>query len=494
MSWHYSQALEEAFSEACSSDGAPSAPWRSTPSALDDSCSGKMKGTCHRSPFGMMFVPSTDARGEALLTWFRGAFPARTSVLPERVQESTESEAGYGVKWPASFARYNRDTRSWKTAQLSLFEDLGESSVTWPRWGWMHDGGCWVQSTRVPLIDEKESGLLPTPTASGYGSCQGGSAGREGQPNRPSLQTMARRALWPTPNAWDGIDSWALQDPQRWLERHANKKREGINLQFSLRVAVQMWQTPVADDAVNRKIGKYNSRGEPRLSAQVLFPTPQSRDYKGAPGKGCRERGGHQSSLPAEVGGQLNPTWVELLMGWPENWSCIDPISHVRYSQWLMENCNDEETRVREVLPVLRCGHAAEEVSRAIGRPVGIREAAVLLADVCQHANRPDQARVFMACAEALEGDVRIVRPSVPIAGASHEPRHPRQPTGEHPDVVQTLSRLLAHYGKAAWQDGSWENAVPRVAHKVAARVDRLKAIGNGQVPAVVRLAWETLK
>jgi DNA (cytosine-5)-methyltransferase 1 len=27
----------------------------------------------------------------------------------------------------------------------------------------------------------------------------------------------------------------------------------------------------------------------------------------------------------------------------------------------------------------------------------------------------------------------------------------------------------------------------------VAARVDRLKAIGNGQVPAVVKLAWSIL-
>lgn len=37
------------------------------------------------------------------------------------------------------------------------------------------------------------------------------------------------------------------------------------------------------------------------------------------------------------------------------------------------------------------------------------------------------------------------------------------------------------------------EPEVGRVAHGVAARVDRLKALGNGQVPAVVRLAWETL-
>ena len=34
---------------------------------------------------------------------------------------------------------------------------------------------------------------------------------------------------------------------------------------------------------------------------QAGWPTPQERDYKGAPGKGSQERGGHQSSLPATV-------------------------------------------------------------------------------------------------------------------------------------------------------------------------------------------------
>ena len=38
------------------------------------------------------------------------------------------------------------------------------------------------------------------------------------------------------------------------------------------------------------------------------------------------------------------------------------------------------------------------------------------------------------------------------------------------------------------------EPNVGRVAHGVAYRVDRLKAIGNGQVPAVVELAWKTLR
>jgi len=45
-------------------------------------------------------------------------------------------------------------------------------------------------------------------------------------------------------------------------------------------------------------------------------------------------------------------------------------------------------------------------------------------------------------------------------------------------------------------QHTSWwevEPNVGRVAHGVAARVDRLKAIGNGQVPEVARRAWELL-
>jgi hypothetical protein len=33
----------------------------------------------------------------------------------------------------------------------------------------------------------------------------------------------------------------------------------------------------------------------------TLLATPNSRDYKGSPGAGSRERGGHQASLPADL-------------------------------------------------------------------------------------------------------------------------------------------------------------------------------------------------
>ena len=45
------------------------------------------------------------------------------------------------------------------------------------------------------------------------------------------------------------------------------------------------------------------------------------------------------------------------------------------------------------------------------------------------------------------------------------------------------------------WRKGWWETEpnVGRVADGVAARVDRLKAIGNGQVPLCAATAWRLL-
>lgn len=47
------------------------------------------------------------------------------------------------------------------------------------------------------------------------------------------------------------------------------------------------------------------------------------------------------------------------------------------------------------------------------------------------------------------------------------------------------------NFGRSDWWKS--EPGLERVAHGVAGQMDRLKAIGNGQVPAVVELAWKTL-
>lgn len=45
--------------------------------------------------------------------------------------------------------------------------------------------------------------------------------------------------------------------------------------------------------------------------------------------------------------------------------------------------------------------------------------------------------------------------------------------------------------GEPGWWDA--EPGLVRVVHGMAHRVDRIKALGNGQVPAVVALAWREL-
>jgi len=50
--------------------------------------------------------------------------------------------------------------------------------------------------------------------------------------------------------------------------------------------------------------------------------------------------------------------------------------------------------------------------------------------------------------------------------------------------------------GRRRSSNASWwaaEPALGRMAHGVANRVDQLRCLGNGQVPAVVRLAWNHL-
>jgi hypothetical protein len=89
-----------------------------------------------------------------------------------------------------------------------------------------------------------------------------------------------------------------------------------------------LWQTPVSDDLVDRENGKFNSRGEPKLSAQVkMWPTPTGRDHKdtgdceNVPDNGLLGR----VVQPTKENGSLNPAFVEFLMNYPKDWTRLTP-------------------------------------------------------------------------------------------------------------------------------------------------------------------------
>lgn len=71
--------------------------------------------------------------------------------------------------------------------------------------------------------------------------------------------------------------------------------------------------------------------------ARRMWPTPTSADAHGGPGCSGREGGLNlrtAASLEEDADGQLNPSWMEWLMGWPPGWTGELPLSAERVLAW----------------------------------------------------------------------------------------------------------------------------------------------------------------
>lgn len=293
MSWLYSRALVAAFSADTCSDGARSALSSGTPTPRAFCALDKMTDFSRPSRFGMTFAPLTDGLGAELLTWFLAASRARTLASPARATASTASDPDCGRKWRGSLARYDRDSRSWKTAQRSLLGDSDEFSETWPRWGTTRGGELYLLPTPAHLTGANESGLWQTPVADDAVERTRGKWNSRGEP-----KLSAEVKLWPTPTASLGTKGGRVTP---------RKGREGGTLIEAVS-ARKTWPTPVASmskgsspAALTRKSGR--SRENDRLDHKVM----------------------------ATDGGQLNPTWVEWLMGWPLGWTDLQPLATDKY-------------------------------------------------------------------------------------------------------------------------------------------------------------------
>jgi hypothetical protein len=255
------------------------------------------------SRFGMTYKPLTENLGEELLMSYRADFLVRTSAQLEKAQELTESEAECGEKWRASFTKYDLDTRSWKTHQCSLLEDLEEFLETWPQWGLMRDGECWEQRTLEQTIRGIGYGLsekLPTPQATDHISKPTSQSWKAKGGVNFSLANPEIQAKWPTPTA-------------------SQARSEGMILQ--MRQLVEIGTTTIEE--AEAMIG--GSLTPKRMSK---WPTPVTRDYKDSGSQEALKRARDKRDSPglallvgAEGGGNLNPTWVEWLMGWPIGWT-----------------------------------------------------------------------------------------------------------------------------------------------------------------------------
>ena len=318
MSWLFSQALVAAYSAGTCSDGEPCVPLSGNPIPQAYCAPDKMTAFSRLSRFGMTYKPLTDALGEELLTSYLAGFRAKTSALPEKALESPENDQECGVTWRELLAKFDPVSRSWKTAQCSLFEDLMSSSPTLPRWGSMRSGELFRRQTLVPPIAETGSGLLPTPLASNTKACHLRSGGRPARsyliptptaspdaPNHGSnshgphnLLEVAQTGwkpgrMWPTPTSTLGTNG-RLVTP--------SKRREGGTLIEALS-ARTLWPTPTVCGNYNRK-GLSATSGDGLATAVATWPTPTASDNRprGTPHSTARRmRLGKQIGLEAMV-------------------------------------------------------------------------------------------------------------------------------------------------------------------------------------------------
>lgn len=155
--------------EICCSDTSASELSKSKATRGRSCSQGRRTEYFHASPSGMMsrlslgiirsvqntsrsYVPSRGGSSSPV------ASPARTSPLREREPDSTASVRASGRRWPASLARWNRRTCSWRTAQCLLFEDSTECLETLPNWGMTRNGELWALTTPGRLTDARGSG------------------------------------------------------------------------------------------------------------------------------------------------------------------------------------------------------------------------------------------------------------------------------------------------------------------------------------------------
>jgi hypothetical protein len=169
MSWLFSRVLVEEYLGDISLDGEQSALSNGNNIPQAYCAPDKMTGFSRLSRFGMTYKPLTENRGKELLTLFREAFPVRTFPLQAEAQGLTEKVPQCGITWRGWLAKFDPDSYSWKTAQCSFIEELGECLETFPASGMTRDGLLWEQTRSERPTKGIERGLWRTPDTGGGG-------------------------------------------------------------------------------------------------------------------------------------------------------------------------------------------------------------------------------------------------------------------------------------------------------------------------------------
>lgn len=143
-----------------------------------------------------------------------------------------------------------------------------------------------------------------------------------------NVATQRRATMWPTPVK--GEDRAAAYTKETSWE-HFNTGKHQVHLAQAVR-DVRMWPTPVT-------IGLRGGSGAPkdlndRIHGKTKLPSPTSQNgLRG--GSGSEHHPGKWQHPGHSEYGELNPEWVEWIMGWPIGWTSLEPLPPEAMKWWL---------------------------------------------------------------------------------------------------------------------------------------------------------------
>ena len=254
------------------------------------------------------------AQAEIQIVFAKECRPPWTGEKRKRAEELKQSMHRLNRTGPPVFPRESFAMlvgEDWVGPQMTLEGTQEPFSGPYPNSGTMRNGVCYRRPMSALPTSGRDSGSWPTPRSYSFDKS-----------HTPGLTTLDIRVrglyrkegrYWPTPRS----EKTTSENEETWRKR----QERGDVATPPLGLAVKMWPTPRAND---RKADGPSNEGRGKLVHEVQkFPTPNSGD--GA--RGSREPDGKRGRLLTDervIGGQLSPEWVELLMGWPRNWTKLD--------------------------------------------------------------------------------------------------------------------------------------------------------------------------
>ena len=254
--------------------------------------------------------------------------------------------------WPDKTTEHSRLSRFGMTC-VPLTEDFGEGLLTWFRAGFPARTLAQLAKAQDSTASEVVCGVRWQGSLARYD-------------HSASLWRTAQCSLV------EGLDVYSETWPRWGSMRNGALYLRPIPELFICGSESGLWQTPVADDSVNRAKGKWNSRGEPKLSAQVMWPTPTVCGNYNRPGASATSGMGLASAVKlfptptgggkskttclgdwggsgsrkkmetliedGEMFGPLNPDWVEWLMGWPIGATDLKPLATGKFQEWQQQH------------------------------------------------------------------------------------------------------------------------------------------------------------